>query len=921
MSKKPLYIVIAIAVLSIAVIAFLLNRNSVNPEKSDAINAITPTTPVFIKVNNPTAFIESFSENQMVQTLMSINGFGNFADKMDTLKSIVLENGDIGRVLKGNDVFLTLNYSGKDDINPMLLIALKTKADSDAAHHFINALKNTYEEQTQTRRYNRVNITEIKLDKIQLVLALNKGILMISNKSIMVEEAIMQQEDDSVELDPELDKLLKTMSRQADFNIFINHKHAERLFNKIAANPLAGRVKTINDYSKWTELDITVSENKLMAGGFTLNDQIGNYFAKTIYKQQPVGSRIDRLLPQSTAWFSSLTLSNPRAFFDHYKDYLTKKNQNLQREEMLLKIEKETGVKIQELFIELMNQEAAIAAISADQSDPRSGRAWVVDTKSGSTTANKMNDLMNNYIVRQKLKKSDWEQEYQFDNQTKFIVYRFPYPNLPRLLFGQLFGGVEASWFAFYNNFIVFGDSFRTVSRILHSNVLGETLSTSMEFNQYKSNFNARGNVTFYVNTNVALPLAGTLFNQKTSAQISGNDELRKFRSFGWQLSSSGDMLYNNVFFMHSPEVKSKPQTVWQSHIEATFDCKPKFVVNHTDPLNKEVVIHDKNNNLILINNIGRVLWQLKLDGPILGEVQQIDHFKNGRLQYLFNTENKLYLIDRNGNNIKNFPVSFRAKATNGVAVFDYDNNKEYRFFVACADRNVYAYGNNGNLLNGWDIFKTDHEVTKPLQHFRVDGRDFVVVSDQMKDYLLHRRGTVRAATTEVYPHSANNIVHFEDRTPANEPRLVTTDNIGNLRYTYFDGRHEVVVLNNSLSENHWLLVEDMNNNKQYEYIFADGKELLIIDSKGKTLLKKQIDHDITHRPSIYTFSRNQKKIGLTCATANKIYLFDTGGALHPGFPLDGCTGFSIGFITSEISNFNLMVGSPEGYLYNYYVE
>jgi hypothetical protein len=42
---------------------------------------------------------------------------------------------------------------------------------------------------------------------------------------------------------------------------------------------------------------------------------------------------------------------------------------------------------------------------------------------------------------------------------------------------------------------------------------------------------------------------------------------------------------------------------------------------------------------------------------------------------------------------------------------------------------------------------------------------------------------------------------------------------------------------------------------------------------------------------------------------------------MHEGFPLNGCTEFSIGLISSERSNFNLLVGSPDGYLYNYYVE
>jgi hypothetical protein len=86
-------------------------------------------------------------------------------------------------------------------------------------------------------------------------------------------------------------------------------------------------------------------------------------------------------------------------------------------------------------------------------------------------------------------------------------------------------------------------------------------------------------------------------------------------------------------------------------------------------------------------------------------------------------------------------------------------------------------------------------------------------------------------------------------------------------------------------------------------------------------MLKKEFDKSITHSPNIYTFSGGAKKIGVTCKDENQIYLFDTKGQMHQGFPLAGSTEFSIGFISAEMSNFNLLVGSPDGYLYNYYVE
>jgi hypothetical protein len=61
------------------------------------------------------------------------------------------------------------------------------------------------------------------------------------------------------------------------------------------------------------------------------------------------------------------------------------------------------------------------------------------------------------------------------------------------------------------------------------------------------------------------------------------------------------------------------------------------------------------------------------LEGPIMGSVQQLDFYKNGKLQYLFNTAEKIHLIDRNGNYVERYPIALRSPATSPLALFDYE--------------------------------------------------------------------------------------------------------------------------------------------------------------------------------------------------------------------------------------------------------
>ncbi len=160
-------------------------------------------------------------------------------------------------------------------------------------------------------------------------------------------------------------------------------------------------------------------------------------------------------------------------------------------------------------------------------------------------------------------------------------------------------------------------------------------------------------------------------------------------------------------------------QTVWESKLDTLADFKPVFVVNHQTKQN-EVFVQDLRNNIYLINQVGRILWKVQLPEAITSEVFQVDYFRNGKLQLLFSTRNALYLIDRNGNFVEKYPVKLRSPATCGVSVFDYDSNRDYRLFIACEDKHVYAYTKEGNLLPGWEFDQIGKRSDPTGEHFRI---------------------------------------------------------------------------------------------------------------------------------------------------------------------------------------------------------
>jgi hypothetical protein len=82
-----------------------------------------------------------------------------------------------------------------------------------------------------------------------------------------------------------------------------------------------------------------------------------------------------------------------------------------------------------------------------------------------------------------------------------------------------------------------------------------------------------------------------------------------------------------------------------------------------------------------------------------------------------------------------------------------------------------------------------------------------------------------------------------------------------------------------------------------------------------------KFENNITEEPSYYMFSSTNHKVGITDIVAEKLYLINSNGELHKGFPLTGTGSFSISYMSNNSQHFNLFVGGKGKFLYNYEVK
>jgi glucan-binding YG repeat protein len=169
------------------------------------------------------------------------------------------------------------------------------------------------------------------------------------------------------------------------------------------------------------------------------------------------------------------------------------------------------------------------------------------------------------------------------------------------------------------------------------------------------------------------------------------------------------------------------------------------------------------------------------------------------------------------------------------------------------------------------------------------------------------------------FARSANNPFFLNQGGANQKARIVTTNKSGTVYYVYFDG--EVKTLNfDEYSKDHYFMHKDINSDGKKDMVFLDDKKLEVFEVSGQRLFDHEFNNPVHHEPIYFHFSYNDRKIGIVSKKANKIYLFNSNGAMYKGFPLEGNTPFSIGFLGNSDRKFNLVVGNKYNFLYNYSV-
>jgi len=420
----------------------------------------------------------------------------------------------------------------------------------------------------------------------------------------------------------------------------------------------------------------------------------------------------------------------------------------------------------------------------------------------------------------------------------------------------------NATYFFVLDAFVVFANTTETLKSILSDKLNNNVLSDSPKF-QTLLNSMADESSYFIFNN-------GNLLSEKTGQNT--------YNAAAVQFNYDTDFAHINGNYINytKPAAKNSITESFSVSLPKALISEPKTVKNHITKRH-DIIAQDVDHTLYLISDSGAILWKRKLDAPILGKVEQIDTYKNGRLQLAFATKNNVYVIDRNGKDVGNFPKRFNDDITQPLSVFDYDKTKNYRLLVT-QGKSLLMYDAKGERVTGFKHKTTKNTIDTQPKHFRVARKDYIVYAQGNTLDIISRQGNIRVPVNASIRFS-NNAIYLYQNT------FTTTNTLGELVQVDTKGKVNRKALQ----------LTDKHN------IATTSKTLVTLSDNKLGIRSRTLNLDFGDYTPPKIFYLNDKiYVSVTDKQAKKVYLFDSQAKPIANFPIFGITGAELQKLDSD---------------------
>ena len=821
------------------------------------IEVIPNNASIIIQLNNVKNLSRYLKKSTIWSKLKSIDIIDSISNNADDLNRIFIENPEI---FKSNKLFISLHKVSLSSSALLLCTSIETNKQQT-----ISKIIKLFSKDFKSSLYDNQNVYHSQ--ELNKYLSFKNGILFVSNNKMLIEDAIRtsQENTDNLFVNESFISSYKTINNTSDINLMINYNNLISTSNTFISN----KFNTTN-FSEWVSSDVKIKDHTILANGLSSHSKKINNFLDIFNNQKSEDLNILNIIPESTSQIIAISFDNQKEIFNN-KNSLLQKNNSFWNWNKDRKIFEDKFNFSYSDFINELGSESGVFNTSMN-----------LEKNNYYTFLNTKEPIKAVSLLQVLIKSTN---EYK-----EFSIHKINEPKLVANLFGNIFD-YSKSFFTIIEEYLIFGESNESLEYIIDNYKSRNTIALKNTFKNVSSYLSSDANIFMYLNpSKTAQVLQQNLINRQ-SINID-LDSISKFTGLSLQINNTKNGMIHNIVLFYDKEFKETLKEQWYFYSDTTISFKPSFIKNHFTN-QKMILFQDNSNKLFALNATGEEQWNMQLNQKILGEINFIDFYNNKKFQALFNTNNQLYLVDRNGNLVDGFPIELPNQTKYGHSIFDYNKNKKYRIIIVGNNNQIYNLDKKGTQVRGWKFVKTNDAVKQSPKHFTLNDND----------YILH--ATNNTTTTKLIARNGTDRVLFKDLFKFNSEVKITDS--GNLYSLTTDNKIWIGNVNGNSK-----LIEDAlldENSKIISFkdgFYASNQNILKYLSSNNTN-----DIKIAFEGLIQHISINDDY--LFVSTENKLYILKDNNIID-GFPIDSDGLFNI----SEINNKLNIVNIKNGFMYNY---
>ena len=852
-----------------------------------------PDTPAFVlQTDNPGDLYNKLSQNnEIYKSLKGVEPLEKLDSSVQQFLDITKSNKEINDKVHDSPFYLALYSDSTFGKNPyLILFQIRKSIEISKLKDIIKDSKYGKNIKFSVPANGNQDILDIlnTTSNQHFYISVEQGVVLLSSSDNLLQKAIdtyTHKKENFTESDA-FKQVAKTSGKIVDARLYINYPQMIKLLSAYANPDYKKDFLQLSRFAEWTETDLLLKSKNLLLSGYTYSgshDLLSEYTGKN-----GENSDIYSLFPFN----SNVSLNKA------YQDF---------------------------------SKAAAVKQLSSFRSAYRSDLKALIQISSQVSYVS--NALTTNEITDKSYGIISFDDELKAETLLKNLSIRSGRSHIKRYgnhiirslnikdflpdIYGDIFSGTTRDYYTIINGSAVFGHSPDDLIQLIHYYDTGKTLDLNDNFKLFATNTLHTSDLTFQIQLRSFLELLPTYLDKKTGDKfLKYKNILKNFQYLTLQFNKENSMFYTNFALQYNSSYKEENLALWKIQLNDSIVGKPFLVRDHRNG-KYDIIVFDKANMMYFIDYNGKILWTKRLPNLPISKIYQVDYYRNGKIQYMFNTANNLFLIDREGHFVADYPIPLHPAATNGISVFDYNNRRDYRIMVAQADEKIHDYTIKGNPVRGWNLPQMPDITVQPVYRLLTNHHDYIIITDIHNHVkIVNRRGRQRIYLKSNFK-KAKHSVYYVNKTN-NKGIILTTDDKGRLVYITRHGRISYTNFG-SFSPDHYFLYEDFNSNFSKDFIYIDHKKLTVFNRFKKVLFSYTFSSNINVQPEFFSLGGRQKVLGVVASQENTIYLFDNQGNIMIGRGLTGATPFTVGSLNRS-GDINLITAAGNT-LYNYRIK